>query len=60
MRSGQTLSENVQVEFLEIQNTVVRDLTSEQSLNLETAKADKSRQSIKRKSRDLKPNSSIR
>ena len=60
MRSGQTLSENVQVEFLEIQNTVVRDLTLEQSVNLETAKADKSRQSIKRKSRDLKPNSSIR
>ena len=60
MRSGQTLSENVQVEFLEIQNTVVRDMTSEQSLNLETAKADKSRQNIKRKSRDLKPNSSIR
>ena len=55
MRSGKTLSENVRVKYLEIQNTVFRDLTSERSLNLETAKADKSRQCIKRKSRDLKP-----
>ena len=53
--SGQTLSENAQVEFQEIQDTIVRDLTSEQSLNLETVMTDKSRQGSKKRSRDQKP-----